>query len=235
MIEEGLTILVNKPLNWTSFQVVKALRGAFKKTYNLKNYKVGHAGTLDPLATGLLIVCTGKKTKSINNWLGAYKSYQGIMQLGSTTPSYDLETDIDKTFDTTSLSTEAILAATQHFIGALEQYPPIFSAKKVDGKPLYLAARKGQEVAIKPSNIHIEQFDILNITKDWQVHFEVRCSKGTYIRSLAHDFGKYLQVGAHLVALKRTGIADITIDTAQTPTEIIENISQQELNKLSLC
>ncbi|MEM1001487.1 MAG: tRNA pseudouridine(55) synthase TruB [Bacteroidota bacterium] len=211
----GKVLLIDKPLEWTSFQAVNKIRWAIRKTFHLKKIKVGHAGTLDPLATGLLIICTGKKTKEISLYQGQEKTYTGTIRLGTTTPSYDLETDIDAEFDTDHITPDLIYKTTEHFIGLQEQYPPIFSAVKKDGKRLYEFARAKEAVEIKPRSIEISEFSITNID-GLDVHFKVRCSKGTYIRSLAHDFGKALKSGAHLTALRRTGIGAFKIEHAQT-------------------
>ena len=212
---KGRVILIDKPLEWTSFQVVNKMRWAIRKTFNLKKIKVGHAGTLDPLATGLLIICTGKKTKEISIYQGQEKEYTGTIRLGATTPSYDLETEIDAEFETSHITTEAIHDATKRFLGLIEQYPPIFSAVKKDGKRLYEFARANESVEIKPRQIEISSFEITEIN-GLDVNFRVCCSKGTYIRSLAHDFGKALKSGAHLTALRRTAIGDFKIEDAQT-------------------
>jgi len=188
----GQVLLIDKPLHWTSFQVVNKLRWAIRKTFDIKKIKVGHAGTLDPLATGLLVICTGKMTKQINTFQAQIKTYTGTIVLGSTTPSYDLETEIDKTFPTEHITSALIKETTKQFIGDIEQYPPIFSAIKKEGKRLYEYARAGETVEINPRTIHISEFEITKI-EDLNVHFRVVCSKGTYIRSLAYDFGKALQ------------------------------------------
>lgn len=219
--KEGQLLLIDKPLEWTSFQVVNKVRWLIRKKHKIKKIKVGHAGTLDPLATGLLIICTGKFTKRIENLQGQIKEYTGSLQLGATTPSYDLETTIDQTYPTDHLTEEAIRAATHQFIGEINQYPPVFSAIKKEGKRLYEFARAGEEVEIKARKISIEEFEITSI-QDLQVDFRVVCSKGTYIRSLAHDFGKALSTGAHLTGLRRTGIGDYRIEDAMD-LEFFEN------------
>lgn len=219
--KEGQLLLIDKPLEWTSFQVVNKVRWLIRKKHKIKKIKVGHAGTLDPLATGLLIICTGKFTKRIENLQGQIKEYTGSLQLGATTPSYDLETTIDQTYPTDHLTEEAIRAATHQFIGEINQYPPVFSAIKKEGKRLYEFARAGEEVDIKARKISIEEFEITSI-QDLQVDFRVVCSKGTYIRSLAHDFGKALSTGAHLTGLRRTGIGDYRIEDAMD-LEFFEN------------
>ncbi len=211
--KNGHVILIDKPLEWTSFQVVNKVRWLIKKEFNLKKIKVGHAGTLDPLATGLLILCTGKFTKKIETYQAQHKEYTGVITLGATTPSYDLETEIDETFDISAISEEKIRKATQQFVGDIQQQPPVFSALKKEGKRLYEFARAGEKVDIPTRSVHISTFEITNIDLP-NVSFRVACSKGTYIRSLAHDFGKALNNGAHLSALRRTKIGDFTVDKA---------------------
>ena len=208
--KDGQILLIDKPLHWTSFQAVNKLRWLIKKTFKIKKIKVGHAGTLDPLATGLLIICTGKFTKKIEELQGQVKEYTGTITLGATTPSYDLETEIDQTFDTDHITEQAILNTTKQFIGEIEQYPPVFSALKKDGKRLYEYAREGKAVEIKPRTIEIKEFEITGIHFP-DVEFRVVCSKGTYIRSLAHDFGRALDSGGHLTVLRRTKIGDYDV------------------------
>jgi tRNA pseudouridine55 synthase len=211
----GKLLLIDKPLDWSSFQVVNKLRWAIRKSFGIKKIKVGHAGTLDPLASGLLIICTGKMTKKISLYQGQEKRYEGTLKLGETTPSYDLETDVDAHFETAHLTPDLIRETTKKFIGSVEQYPPIFSAVKKDGKRLYEFARANESVDIQARQIEISSFEVTKI-EGLKVDFRVQCSKGTYIRSLVHDFGKALKSGAHLTTLRRTGIGDFTIDQAQT-------------------
>ncbi|MBP2831400.1 tRNA pseudouridine(55) synthase TruB [Aquimarina sp. U1-2] len=220
----GQIILIDKPLQWTSFQVVNKLRWAIRKNFGIKKIKVGHAGTLDPLASGLLILCTGKFTKQIPQLQGQVKEYTGTITLGATTPSYDLETEIDQTFPIDHITNEDIIAATAIFTGEIEQYPPIFSALKKDGKRLYEYARAGTTVAIKSRKITIHHFEITRIALP-EVDFKVICSKGTYIRSLAHDFGKALQSGGHLTALRRTSIGSFSIEDATTVEAFVKQVS----------
>ncbi|MCL6273955.1 tRNA pseudouridine(55) synthase TruB [Muricauda sp. 2012CJ35-5] len=220
---DGQILVIDKPLEWSSFQAVNALKWAIRKKFNLKKIKIGHAGTLDPLATGLLLICTGKFTKKIPELQGQVKEYTGTITLGATRPSYDLETEIDQTFPIDHINENQIQQATRQFIGAIEQYPPIFSALKKDGKRLYEFAREGKTVEIKPRTIHISTFEITQITMP-EVHFRVVCGKGTYIRSLAHDFGKSLETGAYLSALRRTKIGDFNVDNAVTPAVFKENL-----------
>ena len=219
----GQVLLIDKPLHWTSFQVVNKLRWAIRKAFDIKKIKVGHAGTLDPLATGLLIICTGKMTKQINTFQAQVKTYTGTIVLGSTTPSYDLETEINKTFSTAHITEDLIQQTTKQFIGNIEQYPPIFSAVKKEGKRLYEFARAGETVEIKPRTIHISEFEIIEID-GLNIHFKVVCSKGTYIRSLAHDFGKALQSGGYLSELRRTNIGDFNVNDALSIEDFIKDL-----------
>lgn len=219
----GQVLLIDKPLNWTSFQAVNKLRWEIRQRFNIKKIKVGHAGTLDPLATGLLVICTGKKTKEINIYQGQIKEYTGTFVLGSTTPSFDLETEINERFSTKHITEGLIHETTKQFIGDIEQYPPVFSAIKKDGKRLYEFARAGEDVEIKPRNVSISEFKITKID-GLNVNFRVVCSKGTYIRSLANDFGKALNSGAHLSALRRTKIGDFEVKNAVSIEGFIENL-----------
>lgn len=212
---EGHVLLVDKPLTWTSFDVVKKLK------YALNIKKIGHAGTLDPLATGLLILCTGKKTKEIGQYQGMDKVYTGTFMLGQTTPSYDLETKPTEPVDILDITEDYIHDSAASFLGTNIQVPPIFSAIKVDGKRAYKKARKGQEVKMTGRPITIHAFTITDIDLP-EVSFEVKCSKGTYIRSLAHDFGQKLGVGAYLAALRRTQIGQFHVNQARTIEEIIQ-------------
>ena len=214
----GQVILIDKPLEWTSFQVVNKVRWLLKKRLGIKKIKVGHAGTLDPLATGLLIICSGKFTKKIEGYQGQEKEYTGTITLGATTPSYDLETEIDREFDISHVDEKLIEKAREKFLGEVQQQPPVFSALKKDGKRLYDYARKGQEVEIPTRTILITEFEITSYTKP-EVHFRVVCSKGTYIRSLAHDFGKEVNAGGHLSALRRTRIGEFHVKDALTIEE----------------
>lgn len=219
--EEGKVLLINKPLRWTSFDVVRKIRNA------VKIKKVGHAGTLDPLATGLLIVCTGKFTKRINEYMAREKEYTGTFTLGATTPTYDLESEPENFKSTTEISETAIHAASQHFCGEILQIPPIHSAIKKDGKPVYLLARKGVDVALEPRKVTIKEFTITTIDLP-VVHFKVICSTGTYIRSLANDFGAYLGCGAFLSSLCRTRIGEFIIEDAMTMEQVISMIEQEK-------
>ena len=185
----GQVLLIDKPLNWTSFQVVNKLRWEIRQAFSIKKIKVGHAGTLDPLATGLLVICTGKMTKQIDTFQGQIKEYTGTLVLGSTTPSFDLETEINETFPTDHISEDLIYKTTNQFVGEIQQFPPVFSALKKDGKRLYEFARAGEHVDIPSRAVSISEFEITKIDK-LNLDFRVVCSKGTYIRSLANDFGK---------------------------------------------
>jgi tRNA pseudouridine55 synthase len=213
---EGKVLLIDKPLNWTSFDVVKKLK------FTLKVKKIGHAGTLDPLATGLLILCTGKKTKTIEQYQAQEKEYTGEFTLGFTTPSYDLETEPEFQSETSHLNIEDLNKGTLPFIGDIEQTPPIFSAVKTGGKRAYSLAREGKEVKLKSRIVNISDFEITDF-KENKVSFRVRCSKGTYIRSLAFDFGEKLGVGAYLSALRRTKIGDFSVDDAEDLNEFVKN------------
>lgn len=224
--KNGQVLLIDKPLHWTSFQVVNKLRWHIKRRFNIKKIKVGHAGTLDPLASGLLIICTGKQTKSINEYQGQIKEYTGVITLGGTTPSFDLETDIDTTYPVTHITDELIHKTTTQFIGTVEQKPPIFSAIKKDGKRLYELARKGESTEIKSREVSISVFEITKIEMP-NVQFRVVCSKGTYIRSLANDFGIALDSGAHLSALRRTKIGDFEVSKSQSIESFIENLEME--------
>lgn len=214
---EGTVILVDKPLEWTSFDVVKKLR------YALKVKKIGHAGTLDPLATGLLVLCTGKMTKQIDKYQAQEKEYTGKLVLGKTTPSFDLETKIDSETDISHLSESQIYEATEQFTGVVSQIPPAFSAIKIKGKRAYESARKGEAVELKAREVEIPVFEITDISLP-EVSFRVICSKGTYIRSLVRDFGEALGVGAYMSELRRTRIGDFTVAEAKTIEEITADV-----------
>jgi tRNA pseudouridine55 synthase len=203
----GQTLLINKPLGWSSFDVVKKVRHLIRQKYNLKKIKVGHAGTLDPLATGLLIVCTGKFTKIISEIQGQEKTYTGTIILGGSTASYDLETEVDTNYKTSHITDNLIHQTTKNFIGEINQKPPIFSALKKDGERLYKKARRGEKIIIENRKVRVSQFNIISI-KNLTVEFEIKCSKGTYIRSIANDFGAALNSGGHLSSLCRTAIGD---------------------------
>lgn len=219
--QNGQIILIDKPLIWSSFQAVNKLKYILKRKYNLpKKFKIGHAGTLDPLATGLLIICTGKFTKKITEIQAQTKEYTGTITVGATTPSYDLETEVDANFPINHIDEELIQQTAKNFIGEIDQKPPVFSAIKKDGKRLYEHARAGEEVEIQSRKTTIYEFEITRIALP-EIDFRVQCSKGTYIRSLAFDFGVALKSGAHLTALRRTKIGDYSVENAVTP-EIFE-------------
>jgi tRNA pseudouridine55 synthase len=211
----GKVLLIDKPLGWTSFQVVNKLRWLIRKTYKIKKIKVGHAGTLDPLASGLLIICTGKETKNISTYQAQEKEYTGTITLGATTPSYDLETEVDQHFPTTHLTEEIIKYTTAQFTGDIQQKPPIFSAIKKDGKRLYELARAGEKTEIAARTVSIHKFEITDLQLP-DVTFKINCSKGTYIRSIAHDFGAALHNGGHLSSLKRTAIGNYRVEDAMS-------------------
>ena len=221
--KNGQLLLIDKPLDWTSFQVVNKLRWHIRQKFGIKKIKVGHAGTLDPLATGLLIICTGKFTKQINEYQGQIKEYTGELTLGATTPSYDLETDVNETFSTEHITADLIHAAVKQFIGEIDQIPPIFSALKKDGKRLYELAREGKTIEISARKITIQEFEITKIDLP-KVNFRVVCSKGTYIRSLAYDFGKALNSGAHLSELRRTKIGEFKVENGTSIDEFIAGL-----------
>lgn len=216
---EGELLLINKPYRWTSFDVVSKIRNSFKPL----KLKVGHAGTLDPLATGLLIVCTGKLTKKIDEYQAQEKEYMGTMILGATTPSYDLETQIDQTFPFDHLTENQIRENCNRFTGEIDQFPPAHSAVKMDGERLYLKARRGETVELKSRRVSISEFEITRIALP-EVDFRVVCSKGTYIRSLVHDFGKALNNGAYLSKLRRTRSGDFKIEDAFEIMELVSHI-----------
>lgn len=224
-ILNGQILLIDKPLHWSSFQAVNKLKYILKRNFDLpKKFKIGHAGTLDPLASGLLIVCTGKFTKRITEIQAQAKEYTGTITVGATTPSYDLETEIDFTFPTSHIDEALILKTTKQFIGEIDQKPPVFSAIKKDGKRLYEHARAGEEVEIAFRKTTIHEFEITRIELP-EIDFRVTCSKGTYIRSLAFDFGKALNSGGHLTKLRRTKIGDHNVDNGLSPEEFEKSYS----------
>lgn len=224
----GEVLLVDKPLTWTSFDVVRKVSNALKP----QKVKVGHAGTLDPLATGLLILCTGKFTKRIAEFQAQEKEYTGTITLGATTPSYDMEQEIDHRYDLSGITEAGIRKTAASFIGEIEQVPPQHSAIKVGGERVYEKARRGESVAIKPRNVYIHEFEIVNITLP-EVHFRIVCSKGTYIRSLAHDFGRALSNGAYLSRLRRTKSGLFHVDDAWQLPELTSFIREKTVNQLS--
>lgn len=217
-ILSGQVLLVDKPLDWTSYQAVAKIKYALQKVTGKKKLKVGHAGTLDPLATGLLIICVGKKTKEISDFMGLPKEYLAQVKLGATTPSYDLESDVDQQFPTDHINLEVIQEVIETFKGAISQVPPIFSAIKKDGIRAYEKARAGEEVVMAPRQVIIHELEMLKYS-DQVLELRVRCSKGTYIRSLAHDLGKALNSGGHLVGLRRTKIGAYEASNGKGPNE----------------
>jgi tRNA pseudouridine55 synthase len=224
----GKVLLIDKPLTWSSFQAVNKLKYILKRKYDLpKKFKIGHAGTLDPLATGLLIICTGKFTKKITEIQAQIKEYTGTIVLGATTPSYDLETEVDATFPTAHITEALILETTHKFLGEIDQKPPVFSAIKKDGKRLYEHARAGEEVEIQSRKTTIYEFEITRIQLP-EVDFRVQCSKGTYIRSLAYDFGLALQSGGHLSVLRRTKIGDYSVENAILPDDFEQTLPNEK-------
>jgi len=220
---KGEVLLFDKPISWTSFDVVGKVRAEVRKVLGIKKIKVGHGGTLDPLATGLMIVCTGKATKKFNELIGLDKTYSGTFHIGATTPSYDLETEIDEKFDISHITEKQIKDLATEFIGKQMQTPPIYSAIKVKGQRLYEKARKGEDVEIKKREINIYQFNIDAISLP-EISFTIHCSKGTYIRSIAYDFGKRLNSGAYLSSLRRLQIGEFSIDNAWNIKEFVKNI-----------
>ena len=224
---QGSTILVDKPLNWTSFDVVNKIRWNLKQKLGVKNIKVGHAGTLDPLATGLLILCIGKHTKTIDQIIGADKTYTGTFLVGKTTPSYDLESAFNEEFSTDHITPEIIEKARLSFLGEIDQVPPIFSAKQVDGKRAYDLARAGKDVVLKSNKVVISDFTV-NAERFPEIDFKITCTKGTYIRSIANDFGKALESGATLIALRRTESGEFNIAHSKSVDEWIEVIKAFE-------
>lgn len=224
-VEEGSVFLIDKPIDWTSFDTVNFIRALFNRFYGVRKLKVGHAGTLDPLATGLLILCTGPMTKKIEDFQAQVKIYTGTLILGQTTPTYDLESEPDAFFPTEGITVEQIDEARRRFIGEIKQHPPKYSAIKIKGKRAFDYARSDEEVELKARDIRIDDFQ-LNLDRFPELDFEVTCSKGTYIRSLAHDFGKALGNGACLKSLRRTRIGEFAVDNAWQ----LEDLKQEIIN-----
>ena len=223
--EEGEVFLIDKPLDWTSFDAVNLIRAVIKRYHGIKKLKVGHAGTLDPLATGLLIICTGRMTKQIDNFQAQEKVYTGTLLLGQTTPTFDMESEADASYPTDGITVEMMEEARKQFIGDIMQRPPKFSAIKINGKRAFDYARSDEEVALKERLIHIEDFK-LDYTNFPKVDFEVKCSKGTYIRSLVNDFGKALNNGACLISLRRTMIGDFSVTDARKLEDLKREIME---------
>lgn len=225
---EGEILYIDKPLHWSSFDAVKRVRGMLVRRLKLKKIKVGHAGTLDPLATGVMIVCTGKATKRIDELQAHVKEYIATIALGATTPSFDLETEIDETFPTEHITRELVDEALSQFIGEIQQVPPAFSACKVDGKRAYKMARKGHEVELKPKLLVIDEIELLEYSQT-SITIRVVCSKGTYIRALARDIGKALNSGGHLTALRRTRVGDVSIDQCMSVDDAVKMLDTIEM------
>lgn len=225
---EGEVFVIDKPYKWTSFDAVKRIRGAIQRKLGLKKFKVGHAGTLDPLATGVLIVCTGGATKNIDTLQAGIKEYVATLKLGATTPSYDLETEIDRTYSTGHITRQLVESVLEQFKGKIMQVPPIFSAVKVDGKRAYKFARKGTEVELKAKPLEITELELLDFSPE-EIKIRVVCSKGTYIRALARDIGAALESGAHLTQLRRTRVGEMTEKEALSIDNIINLIEKSEI------
>lgn len=228
--KEGEIIYIDKPLKWTSFAVVNKVRYHICRKLGVKKIKVGHAGTLDPLATGVMIICTGKATKRIEEFQYHTKEYIATLQLGATTPSFDLEKEIDATYPTDHITRALVEETLQRFVGTIEQIPPVFSACKVDGKRAYDLARKGEEVELKPKTLVIDEIELLECDLP-QIKIRVVCSKGTYIRALARDIGQALQSGAHLTALVRTRVGEVKLEHCLQVENFAEWLDQQEIEK----
>ncbi|MBQ6278444.1 MAG: tRNA pseudouridine(55) synthase TruB [Muribaculaceae bacterium] len=229
---EGEIFYIDKPLKWTSFEVVKKVRARLRKRLDIKSLRVGHAGTLDPLATGVLTVCTGRATKRIEELQAGVKEYIAHIRLGETTPSFDLETEVDATYPWQHITREQVEKVLQEqFTGTIEQVPPAFSACKIDGKPAYKLARKGREVEIRPKTLVIDEIELLEcgLPQEPTITIRVVCSKGTYIRALARDIGEALDSGAHLTALRRTRIGDITVDQCMTVENLLNMLETEDM------
>ena len=229
---EGEIFYIDKPLKWTSFEVVKKVRARLRKRLDIKSLRVGHAGTLDPLATGVLTVCTGRATKRIEELQAGVKEYIAHIRLGETTPSFDLETEVDATYPWPHITREQVEKVLQEqFTGTIEQVPPAFSACKIDGKPAYKLARKGREVEIRPKTLVIDEIELLEcgLPQEPTITIRVVCSKGTYIRALARDIGEALDSGAHLTALRRTRIGDITVDQCMTVENLLNMLETEDM------
>lgn len=225
---EGEVIYIDKPLGWTSFDAVNRLRGALKRRMGVRKIKVGHAGTLDPLATGVMVVCTGKATKRIEELQAGVKEYVATVALGATTPSFDLETKIDATYPTDHITRELVESVLKRFTGRIEQIPPAYSACKVDGKRAYSMARKGADVELKPKILMIDELELLDF-KPEEITIRVVCSKGTYIRALARDIGQALATGAHLSALRRTRVGAVSVGECLEMDKALDMIATAEI------
>ena len=224
----GEVIGIDKPLKWTSFDAVKRVRGAIQRRMGVRKFKVGHAGTLDPLATGVLIICTGRATRRITELQEGMKEYVAEITLGATTPSFDLETEIDATYPFEHVTRELVEEVLPRFTGKVMQVPPVFSAVKVDGKRAYSFARKGKEVELKPKCLEIKEIEILDFSLP-VLTLRILCSKGTYIRAIARDLGEALGSGGHPTALRRTRVGDVTVDRCWSIEEALEHIANDEL------
>lgn len=224
----GEIIGIDKPLGWTSFDAVKRVRGAIQRRLSVKKFKVGHAGTLDPLATGVLVICTGRATRKITELQDGMKEYVAEVTLGATTPSFDLETEIDATYPSEHVTRELVDSVLPRFIGKVMQVPPVFSAVKVDGKRAYSYARKGKDVELKPKALEIREIEVLDFNAP-VLTLRILCSKGTYIRALARDLGEALETGAHLTGLRRTRVGDVYIDKCWTIDEALKHIAEDEV------
>ena len=230
---KGSVILIDKDKDWTSFDAVNKLRWAIKNSYEIKKVKVGHAGTLDPMATGLLIICTGKMTKSIDTFQGLNKKYSGTICLGATTPSYDAETEVNERFELGDLKEEYLKEIASKFVGKLDQVPPIYSALKINGVPNYKRARRGEEIKLKSRPVEIFSFNLTKIALPY-IDFEMECSKGTYVRSLAYDFGRALNNGGYLSALRRESIGDYNVGDGLSVEQLAEEIrSKKRVSELA--
>ena len=225
----GEIIAVDKPLGWTSFDVVKRLRGAIQRRLNVRKFKVGHAGTLDPLATGVLLVCTGRATRRIEELQNGTKEYEATLRLGATTPSFDLETEVDATYPVEHITAALVESVLERFRGEIRQVPPVFSAVKVDGKRAYKFARKGREVELKAKTLRIDALEMVSLDADI-LRLRVVCSKGTYIRALARDIGEALDSGAHLTALRRTRVGDHGLQQALSMEQAMTCINDCRLS-----
>ncbi len=224
----GEIISIDKPLGWTSFDAVKRVRGAIQRRLGVKKFKVGHAGTLDPLATGVVIITTGRATKRIEELQSGVKEYIATIALGATTPSFDLETEVDATYPTDHITRELVEEVLKRFTGPIEQVPPAFSAVKVDGKRAYELARKGREVELKPKLLVIDEIELLDYAPE-SITVRVVCSKGTYIRALARDIGQALGSGGHLTALRRTRVGSVTLESCLSPAQVADIIAAAPL------
>lgn len=225
---EGEILYIDKPLGWTSFNVVSRVRNALSRRMGIKKLKVGHAGTLDPLATGVMIVCTGRATKRIDELQAGVKEYIATIALGATTPSFDLETEVDATYPTEHITEELVREALGRFIGRIEQIPPEYSACKVDGKRAYALARKGKKVELKPKILVIDEIELLAFSPS-EIKVRVVCGKGTYIRALARDIGRALDSGAHLTALRRTRVGDASENLCLSVDQVSELIRTTDI------